>query len=49
MSLPFSQCLNLEAEKIMDFKLCYQIDNFRQTKSRKQSFSDGFHASENQN
>ena len=51
--MSYLKCSNLEAEKIIDFTLCYQINkrssyNFRYAKSRKRSFSDGFYASENQ-
>ena len=50
----FPKCSNLEAKNIINFKLCHKKDkrlnyNLRQTKSRKQSFLDGFDASKNQN
>ena len=52
--MSFSKCSNLEAKKVIRFTLCHQRNersnyNLQETKSRKQSFLDGFYASENQN
>ena len=50
--MPFSKCSNLEAKNVIHFKLCHQRDkrlnyNLKKTKFRKQTFLDGFYASEN--
>ena len=51
--MSFSKCSNLEAKNVIHFKLCHQKDkkwnyNLQETKFRKQNFSDGLSASENQ-
>ena len=52
--MPFSKFSNLDAKHVIHFKLCHQRDerlncNLQQTNFRRQSFLDGFYASENQN
>ena len=52
--MSFSKRYNLEPINAINFKLSNQGDkrqnyNLQSTKSRKESFSDGFYASENQN